>query len=113
MVEFKISEFEKAPFLELDNYKAPRGIESYYVKMNDEIRIRVCHWVSKEKNKGTILIQQGHNEFIEKYYETIQDFINRGFSVIAFDWRGQGMSDREINHILKTLIGMTKILIIY
>ena len=23
-------------------------------------------------------------------------FINRGFSVIAFDWRGQGMSDREI-----------------
>ena len=37
MVEFKISEFEKAPFLELDNYKAPRGIESYYVKMNDEI----------------------------------------------------------------------------
>ncbi len=104
MEEFKISKFEKAPFLELDNYKAPKGIESYYVKMNDEIRIRVCHWILKNNKKGTILLQQGHNEFIEKYYETVQEFINRGFSVIAFDWRGQGMSDRQIEDQNKSYI---------
>ena len=56
--------------------------------------------LQKEKKiTGTIILQQGHNEFIEKYYETIQEFIDRGYSVICFDWRGQGMSERMINDI--------------
>ena len=28
-------------------------------------------------------------EFIEKYYEIIQNFIDRGFNVVCFDWRGR------------------------
>ena len=104
MEEFNISEFEKAPFLELEDYKAPKGIRSYFVKMDDNIRIRVCHWMPKNNKKGTILLQQGHNEFIEKYYETIQEFIDRGFYVIAFDWRGQGMSDHQIEDLNKSYI---------
>ena len=34
--------------------------------------------------------------FIEKYYECIQDLLDRHFNVVCFDWRGQGMSDRMI-----------------
>lgn len=104
MEEFNISNYQKAPFLELEDYKAPKGIESYYIKMDDKIRIRICQWIIKKNKNGTILIQQGHNEFIEKYYETIQEFIDRGFSVIAFDWRGQGMSDHQIEDLNKSYI---------
>ena len=105
MGEFKNSKFEKAPYIELDDYRAPNGISSYFVKMNDGIRLRVCHWINQSKEtRGTILLQQGHNEFVEKYYETIQEFLDRGYSVVAFDWRGQGMSDHELNDIHKSYI---------
>ncbi len=105
MEEFSKSKYQTAPYLELDDYKAPKGIKSYFVSMDDGIKIRVCHWLQKkEKSNGTILLQQGHNEFIEKYFETIQEFIDRGYSVICFDWRGQGMSERIINDINKSFI---------
>ena len=105
MEEFEFLNFKKAPYIELDDYKAPKGIKSYFVPMDDGIRLRVCHWIntSKEK-KGTILLQQGHNEFIEKYYETIQELLDKNYSVIAFDWRGQGMSDHQIDDIHKAFI---------
>jgi len=105
MGELKLPLFEKAPYIELNNYKAPKGIKSYYVPMDDGVRLRVCHWHTTVGNvKGTILLQQGHNEFIEKYYETIKEFLDRGYSLIAFDWRGQGMSDHQIKDIHKAFI---------
>tara|TARA_Y100001935_G_scaffold121437_2_gene100462 strand:- start:27413 stop:28360 length:948 start_codon:yes stop_codon:yes gene_type:complete len=100
-----VSKFLKAPYLELDYYKAPQGINSYFVTMDDGIKVRVCHWFNKEKKiEGTVILQQGHNEFIEKYYETIQEFLDRKYCVIAFDWRGQGMSDHQISDIHKSYI---------
>ena len=105
MEESNFLKYTKAPYLELDGYKAPKGINSYFVHMDDGIRLRVCHWINeKDKIKGTILLQQGHNEFIEKYYETIQEFLDRGYCVIAFDWRGQGMSDHQLDDIHKSYI---------
>ena len=104
MEEFDNSKYDTAPYLELENYKSPKGIQSYFVTMGDGIKIRVCHWLNNENSNGTILLQQGHNEFIEKYFETIQEFIDRNYSVICFDWRGQGMSDRQ----KKILISLSK-----
>ena len=105
MEEHNFSNFKKAPYLELDKYKAPKGINAYYVPMDDGIILRVCHWINNSKEtKGTILLQQGHNEFIEKYYETIQEFLDKNYSVIAFDWRGQGMSDHQLKDIHKAYI---------
>jgi len=92
-------DYQIAPYLELDEYKAPKGIKSIYVPMKDQKRIRLLYWnnlTSKETNQGTILLQQGHNEFIEKYYETIQELLDRNFNVVCFDWRGQGLSDKMI-----------------
>ena len=34
MEEFNLSNYESAPYLELDDYKAQKGINSYFVKMN-------------------------------------------------------------------------------
>ena len=105
MEESKLLRLQSAPYLELDNYKAPDGINAYFVIMDDGIKIRVCYWINKKNNcRGTILLQQGHNEFIEKYYETIQEFMDRDYSVISFDWRGQGMSDHQIDDIHKAFI---------
>ena len=105
MEEFNLSNCESAPYIELDDYKAPVGINSYFVKMNDGIKLRVCHWIKSDKEtKGTILLQQGHNEFIEKYYETIKEFLDKNYSVIAFDWRGQGLSERTTSFTERAFI---------
>ena len=102
-----MQDYEEAPYLELDDYKAPKGIRSIFVKMPDGKKIRLIYWRPSKKNNnssGTILLQQGHNEFIEKYYETIQEFIDRNYNIVAFDWRGQGMSDKMINDSRKQYI---------
>lgn len=44
--------------------------------------------------RGTIVIHQGRNETIEKYFETIRDLNAMGLWVATFDWRGQGGSAR-------------------
>lgn len=48
--------------------------------------------------RGTVLILQGRAEFIERWFETVRDLQVRGFAVAAFDWRGQGGSERLAKH---------------
>ena len=68
-----MQDYDEAPYLELEEYKAPKGIKSIFVNMPDGKKLRLIYWkISQEgnKTKGTILLQQGHNEFIEKYSNT-------------------------------------------
>jgi len=51
--------------------------------------------------RGTVVLLQGRNECIEKYYETIRHFTDRGLWVATFDWRGQGLSDRLTKNRLR------------
>ena len=51
------------------------------------------------------LLLNGQTEFIEKYFEVIDELRGRGFSVITFDWRGQGGSDRLLPDRRKAHIG--------
>ena len=51
--------------------------------------------------RGTVVLLQGRNECIEKYYETIRHFTARGLWVATFDWRGQGLSDRLLKNPLR------------
>ena len=51
--------------------------------------------------RGTVVLLQGRNECIEKYYETIRHFTDRGLWVATFDWRGQGLSDRLLKNPLR------------
>ncbi|HEX5866589.1 MAG TPA: alpha/beta hydrolase [Beijerinckiaceae bacterium] len=69
------------------------------VKAGDGVSLRVAHWRPTERRvRGTVCILQGRAEFIERYFETIIDLRRRGFAVVAFDWRGQGGSGREIDN---------------
>ena len=83
----------KAPLVGIDNFNCPSGGESFFYKTLDGVNLRIAIW-NQSSSKGTVLLQSGRTEFIEKYYEVIQEFIQRGFCVALMDWRGQGLSGR-------------------
>jgi lysophospholipase len=65
----------------------------------DGISLRVAYWQSEaDQPKGTVCVLQGRAEFIEKYFETVGDLLKRGFAVVTFDWRGQGLSGRQVKN---------------
>lgn len=67
----------------------------YDVVTRDKLHLRAAHWLPEgEAERGIVCILQGRGEFIEKYFETIAELRQRGFHVVAFDWRGQGGSQR-------------------
>lgn len=59
----------------------------------DGWRHRRFDW-SHPQPRGRILVQGGRADIVEKYFETIAHLHDRGWSVTAFDWRGQGGSGR-------------------
>jgi len=83
----------KKRLIESKIYKAPPGYFVDTVEVIPDLELRCATW-NTEDSKGTILIFSGFTEFIEKYYETIGDLVDLGWSVVAFDWRGQGLSSK-------------------
>ncbi len=63
----------------------------------DGVRLR---WAGFEapRPRGTVILLQGRAEYVECYFETIRDLQARGLAVVAFDWRGQGGSQRLAAH---------------
>ncbi len=73
----------------------PASATAMAVRTSDGITLRAARWrPTGRRSRGTVLVVQGRAEFIEKYFETIQDLRRRGFHVVAFDFRGQGGSQR-------------------
>jgi lysophospholipase len=78
-----------------ENNPAPDAHVDGHVETADGFSIRYAVFRSQgNRTRGTIVLLQGRNETIEKYYETIGDLMKEGFDVVAFDWRGQGGSSR-------------------
>ena len=63
-----INNHETAPLIELDDFCCPLGSNSFYFRTYDDKKIRIALWNLQSK-KGTIILQSGRTEFIEKYYE--------------------------------------------
>jgi lysophospholipase len=55
--------------------------------------------------KGVCVLLNGQTEFIEKYFEVIDELRQRGFAVATMDWRGQGGSTRVIEDSRKSFVG--------
>lgn len=72
--------------------QAPNGGQARWINASDGVRLRMAWW--PKGDKGTILIFQGRTEFVEKYGRVVAEFQRRGYAVLTFDWRGQGLSDR-------------------
>jgi lysophospholipase len=73
-----------------------------YLYIHDSLRLRYGHWRSEHTTcRGTVVVLGGRAEFAEKYQETIQDLLDRGFDAFSMDWRGQGMSERLLEDATK------------
>lgn len=69
------------------------------VRTKDGLTLRTAYWVPESGTvRGTVCVLQGRAEFIEKYFEVIGELLQRGFAVVAFDWRGQGLSERQVRN---------------
>jgi lysophospholipase len=43
-----------------------------------------------------LVVSPGRTEPIEKYFEVVEELLDRGFAVLIHDWRGQGLSHRGL-----------------
>ena len=80
----------------------PEGAVVAPVVTADGVTLRAATWPATTRKKlGTVCLMQGRAEFIEKYFEVIEDLRKRGFAVATFDWRGQGGSQRLLSDPFK------------
>jgi len=84
---------QPAPFYQ-DVALGPADGRACWVTASDGARLRVGLWPSGDK--GTILLFTGRTEYIEKYGRIAGDLNAMGYAVISIDWRGQGLSDRDL-----------------
>ncbi len=83
-----------------DNPVPPGGVTTT-LRAVDGMRLRVSRWHPEADALGTVLICTGRAEFIEKYFETVGELLSRRLAVVVFDWRGQGLSGRELDNSRK------------
>lgn len=84
-----------AELVPMDRNPIPPGGIVQLVRTAGGVTLRAARWPAPpSRRRGSVLLIQGRNESIEKYFETVEDLLGRGFAVCTFDWRGQGGSDR-------------------
>lgn len=85
---------QRAPFHQLpDDRLAPAS--AFFVTADDGKRLRLALWEPEDSaSRGTVLLFPGRTEYIEKYAPVARRLTDRGYAVLAIDWRGQGMSER-------------------
>ncbi len=79
----------------------PDGAIVISLTTQDGVSLRAARWAGQPKQRGTVVILTGRAEFIERYFETIAELLARGFAVVALDWRGQGLSERQLRNTRK------------
>src|SRR5581483_11986932 len=94
---------EPAPLVETPLAKAPPGGGAWWFTGAGGARLRAALFEPPRggRVRGAIVLSGGRTEPIEKYYELIGELLDRGFVVLAHDWRGQGLSQRELSDPLK------------
>lgn len=85
-----------APLIAIPGAPIPAGGEAAWFKGADGAQLRAALFPAKGAAKGSIVLSGGRTEPIEKYFEFIEDLTARGYVVLAHDWRGQGLSHREL-----------------
>jgi len=83
----------------------PDGAVFGTVKTPDGVELRFARFSPPPGRKGTLCVFQGRAEFIEKYFEVVEDARARGFAVATLDWRGQGLSQHALRDKRKGYVG--------
>ncbi len=92
---------EPAPLVDTPDDPVPPGAEADWYMGAAGTKLRAALFTPPGRPRGSVVLSGGRTEPIEKYFETIRDFMDRGFVVLAHDWRGQGLSARELPDRLK------------
>ena len=92
-----------ARLVETKSRQSPGAALVSFVDLADGTRVRTAFWPAQSSSQepggtGTVLICTGRGEFIEKYFEVVGNLLQRGFGVVVFDWRGQGLSTRALRN---------------
>jgi lysophospholipase len=87
--------------------RVPEGGICHDVTTSDGVHVR-AFTVRHTRAKATIFILNGRAEYIERYFETINDMVQRGFAVVSFDWRGQGGSQRQLSDPMRGYVSSFK-----
>ena len=73
--------------------RLPANITCLEVLSKGGLKLRAAFAIPPHP-KGTVLLMGGRGDYMERYFETMQDVLRRGYAVASFDWRGQGGSER-------------------
>lgn len=98
---------QNVPYARIDGFGPPEGFKAGWHVTRDKVALRYMSWgedVARARAgqcRGTLVLTHGRTEFIEKYYEVIDELLSRGFAVFTFDWRGQGLSWRPLEDRFK------------
>lgn len=91
----KLAEAEQVRLVEIPENPVPAGVRLKKIGARGGVQLRTAAWSAEgDVRDAVVVIMQGRSEFIEEYFEVIGALLKRGFHVVAFDWRGQGGSDR-------------------
>ena len=75
------------------NYPALIGGNLGFATTSDGRKVRFALW--PKGKRGLIVFFNGRNEYLEKYNAAYKKFQELDYAVVALDWRGQGLSERE------------------
>jgi len=88
-------------FVRVPGNDVPEGAEEAWLEGRGGVKVRVMTAPARGAPRGSVIIAPGRTEFIEKYFEVSRELQQRGFAVFCIDWRGQGLSGREVENGLK------------
>ncbi|HEX9905613.1 MAG TPA: alpha/beta hydrolase [Propylenella sp.] len=88
-----------AGLVSIPSNPVPKGAVCDMVATEDGVELRYARWPpNRSPVRGTVVILHGRTEFIEKYFEIVNDLRRRGFAVATYDARGQGGSSRLLRN---------------
>lgn len=85
---------DPAPLFGIPEAPVPANGQAEWVAGHGGVRLRAALFQPQGRPRGSIIFSPGRTEPIEKHFETISEMTDRGFVVLAHDWRGQGLSNR-------------------
>jgi lysophospholipase len=88
-------------FVRVPGNDVPEGAEESWLEGRGGVKVRVMTAPARGTSRGSVIVAPGRTEFIEKYFEVTRELQERGFAVFCIDWRGQGLSGREVENGLK------------
>jgi lysophospholipase len=92
---------DAAPLVSIPEAPVPDHGKAEWFSGADGATLRAAFFAPKGRARGSVVVSPGRSEPIEKYFEVVQDLLDRGFVVLVHDWRGQGLSHRALPDRLK------------